>query len=359
MPPEIDDRGSTQSTASVFDLLSFHQGFSANENNQAAKPEQDKITFTNPYLHSVLPALDSRPNPFDYHQKGDAKPALPLPSVDIKPNTPDSSDKKPIEPKPFVPPTDVKPLPAPDGTDGAYTLPFQPDKSPIVQLYERKQGARQAGSGGALPPIDAIPNPSDLIRPVQPTPGPDLRPSPSPEVKPSPGPEPWPRPNPKPPDLIPKPLDDIKPTDYRPDPPSDLINKLEPKYETSDVGKAVRMAKELGVPLAVHIGASWCHYCVEMERKTWPSVEGSASKQGSLQGKMVVLHLDVDQQRSLRGEDARLASELTKNRGTSVPIIRVFKVDSQGAITKTNENRGAINSQSKLEEFLVKGGVRK
>lgn len=307
-------------------------------------PAQNEIKVPGDLSHLL-------PNPFTFHQ-GDKtlpRPAEPGPVI-----------SRPGEPAPFVPPKDVTPLPVPPTpspelppevkplpADRIPTIEIDPQfppgsgKSPIVEAYERKQGARHAGSG-TLPPIDAIPLPSDLTPPV-PVPGP--QPGPKPDIAP------W-----APPKVDDKP--EIKPVDFRPN-PSDLISKLEPKYETSDVATAVKMAKETGLPLAVHVGASWCGYCVQMEQNTWPAVEGTGNQKGSLQGKVVVLHMDVDHARNLQGEDARLANEILKNRGSSVPILRVFKVDQSGNFTKTAENRGAINSKSGLENFLIKGGVQR
>lgn len=386
MPPEIDNSKPKEEAQPLIDFLAFHQGSTNNDGSSLPNKSSGKETsleITDPYnLHQGLSSLarvlsqapkaegaserrsdtldasaqkpasqsaNSRPNPFSYHQG--EKPG-PKPETPAKPED---------EPKPFVPPADVKPLPqtekeAPKPTDqtSENKNANKEGKSPIVEAYERKQGARIAGNGNTLPAIDAIPGPNDLTPPA---PGPNPNPQPN-DFKP-----PWQQDKPKP-DLPPwvapdtKPDQPVKPVDYRPD-PSDLISKLEPKYETKDVATAVKMAQETGLPLAVHIGAEWCGYCVQMERNTWPAVEGDGKTKGSMQGKVVVLHLDVDDQKGLRGESAKQAGEITKNRGSSIPILRVFKVDVGGKLTMTAENRGAINSKTQLENFLIKGGAKR
>ncbi len=401
MPPEIEDLSPKAEPAVpaeplLIDYFSFHQNAITGANDSNSKGQQASIEFSNPYAyHQGLDSLakvlnkpqanagspsesagnteqkagpdsaarpdnvicvDGRCRPmtqaeieafqnkikpgqtkqidlnspfnFDWHQKGDGTPGKPEPF-----NKPGTDQTQPPKPQDKI--TDQPPANIPDSKSG---------KSSIVEAYERRQGARNAGSG-YLPPIDAIPN--DL-RP--PSPGTNPGPGPSDLRPPSPGPDlpPW----------TPPKDNNVKPTDFTPK-PNDQIENIKPKYETDEIGEAVRLAKETGLPLAVHIGASWCHYCVEMERNTWPAVEGSNGRKGSMQGKVVVLHLDVDDAKSLRGEDARYASEILKNRGSSIPIIRMFSVDQSGSFSKTNENRGAINSRSQLESFLIRGGAKR
>lgn len=370
------DKGKGTSTVSPADAKESKPGASTGE----AKPigAADTAKRSSEITHLL-------PNPFDFHQ-GDKTPVKPAPQpADKTPAKPDPSlppfdfhqgDKTPgkpgpAEPKPFTPPADVTPIPVPPPEprpDAHDKVPAPTDisdvnilggKSSVVAAYERRQGARHAGNGNNLPPIDAIPGPKDLTPPV---PGPrpnDLTP-PAPGPRPSDfAPTPGPRPDVAP--WVPPKIDDkppVKPVDFRPD-RDDLISKLEPKYETTDVATAVKMAKGTGLPLAVHIGASWCGYCVQMEQNTWPSVEGTGNRKGSMQGKVVVLHVDVDHARNLRGDNAKLANEILRDRGGSVPLLRVFKVDEQGKLTKTAENHGAINSKSGLENFLIKGGVKR
>ena len=369
----------------------------AKEKNSGAGAGEAKPRGAADNVKRSADTIHVMPNPFEFHQGADKKPAQPAPSqtTDKTPAKPDPSptlppfdfhqgDKTPVQPgpveppRPFTPPSDVKPIPVPPPEprpDARDKTPAPTDisdpnilggKSSVVAAYERRQGARHAGNGNNLPPIDAIPGPNDLTPPV---PGPrpnDLTPPPpgprpNDLTPPPPGPRPsdlTPVPRPEPAPWVPPKIDDkpaIKPVDHR----EELISKLEPKYETSDVATAVKMAKDLGLPLAVHIGAEWCGYCVQMERNTWPSVEGTADRKGSMQGKVVVLHVDIDHARNLRGENAKLAQEILRDRGGSVPLLRVFKVDEQGGLTKTAENHGAINSKSGLEQFLIKGGVKR
>lgn len=392
MPPEIDDhKPKNEQPLPLIDLFSFHQGSLLNDQTQGAKPH-GSIEISDPFayhqgLNSLAKVLNGdqaktaartkdeqspakedklpggktpdgyicldgicRPmtaaekaaketketilpaNPFEFHQRGKASPWA------VQPPRPFPDNRTPELPQPSKPadrPND-NPIPLKPGdrsNDNSNLLQeTKSGKSAIVEAYERRQGARHAGAGGLLPAIDAIPFPGDLT-PPSPGPRPDIAP--------------W---------TQPKPDVNVKPADFRPE-PSDLISKLEPKYETNDVATAVKMARDTGLPLAVHIGAQWCHYCTEMERNTWPSVEGTANSKGSMQGKMVMLHLDVDHAQSLAGDDAKFAREILRNRGGSVPLLRVFKVDSSGNLSKTAENPGAISNKTALENFLRRGGV--
>jgi thiol-disulfide isomerase/thioredoxin len=398
MPPEIDNSKPRTEALPLIDFYSFNQGsINMSEKSPAQPANREKsgvLEICDPFVfnqglsfvgkgatadRAAATASDNRNAsgatgqvPFDFHQ-GDRTPGtMPapfIPQVDFRPSAP--------EVKPPVP-GDLTPRPQDRTRDiPSPSIPGASGKSPIVEAYERRQGARHAGLN-PLPAIDPIPGPSDLV-PPSPGPRPDLiPPSPGPRpndwTPPSPGPGPGPAPDlppwtPPKPDLNPRPdvapwtppRPDVRPDlrpDVRPD-RTDLISKLEPKYETSDIATAVKMARDTGLPLAVHIGASWCGYCVQMEQDTWPLVEGTNNRRGSMQGKVVVLHMDVDQARYLQGEGKQYANEVLKNRGGSVPLLRVFKVDQSGQFTKTAENHGAINSRSSLEAFLERGGVQR
>ena len=360
MFPEIDNLEPKLEPKPLFDFYGFNQGsINLGERSSAAhkEPPGAALEMSDPYGFSqglntragVLSGIDETHRAsmkekiescrgqfvgldFDQANRG----ARPSP---FAPFTPETKEPALIEhlanpPLPF----DYLPIPGKNAGDISRTfMPAASGKSSIVEAYERRQGARHAGNG-TLPSIDPVPLPGDFSPPSHlPGPRPDL--------------PPW---TPSHTDVDPN----YRPVDVRPD-RTELISKLEPKYETSNVAKAVKMAEATGLPLAVHIGASWCGYCVQMEQNTWPSVEGSPNQHGSLQGKVVVLHMDVDQARNLQGESKHFADEILKNRGQSVPLLRVFKVDSSGHLTKTAENHGALNSRSALESFLVKGGVRK
>ncbi|MBX9688296.1 MAG: thioredoxin family protein [Candidatus Obscuribacterales bacterium] len=377
---------------------------------EGGKTEEKKIDFLLPpdagqNKIKFIPGLTNRSS--DVSSPKEAAPLVDgshlLPSPFKPAGQPEAKDIKPApaEPGKFAPPSDSRALNIPKPDDSAIRTPASPlpsslvGKSVVVEAYERRQGARQAGNNSNLPPLDAIPMPSPRPDLTPPLPSPNNKPSDfapwaPPKVDPNVRPTDYQRPNPN--DLIPPSPQDFNrpgpsnpgdfrpvnpgehrkpspsdfmqnPRDFRPPSdikaPSDLISKIEPKYETNDVATAVKMARDTGLPLAVHIGASWCHYCVEMEQKAWPSVEGSNGRKGSMQGKVVVLHLDVDQQRSLRGESAQMAAEITRNRGGSVPIIRVFSVDQSGRLTKTAENSGAIMDKRALENFLIRGGAKR
>lgn len=293
-----------------------------------------------------------RPSPFASPKDDNAsvpKPAIPVLAPEIAPKPPEVTPKPvlppEITPKPVLPPevrpnpvlpAEIAPKPSDKLADNPVPLPAkEPSKSAIVEAYERKQGARQAGAG-AMPAIDPIPN--DVTPPTpRPVPRPDIAPwtPPKPEIDPR-----------------------VKPEDQRPD-RDKLISRLEPKYETHDVAKAVQLAKDTGLPLAVHIGAPDCIWCVRMEENVWPGVEGTRNQKGSMQGKVVVLHINTYDVPKLQGESRSRADEITKDLGGGIPVLRVFKVDESGKITKTAQNDGAIMKKTDLENFLIEGGARR
>lgn len=233
-----------------------------------------------------------------------------------------------------------------------------------VQSYEQKQGGRIAGSNVA-PPIDFAPKtlPSNTV----------------------PGTIPDSRPNPTDTNYRPKPQDsftplqpgenrpfvpqetkngpmvipdaNVKPAEYRPD-TKEQIDKLETRFETDNAAEAIKMAKELGLPLAVHVGASWCGPCQTMDKHVWPAIEGPAGTANSLKGKVVTLHIDVDQMKELTGEARQAANSVASGVG-SLPTIRVFSVDQgTGRLTQKVQGTGGKSIQ-KLTELLQQGGVRK
>ncbi len=380
MNPEIDIAKPKTEAVPQIDFYGFNQtSISFNDKNNSKAPEPHSLEMSDPYalnqglkalagtladIAQNLPAKSSKlPGTLDQLKP----PADQAPPSAFKFNPGDHSPADAL--KPFNQPADLRPVstdvkptwtPSPIGdvkpfADSTTEVNHVPGasifgKSPIIDAYERKQGARQAGSGTYLPSIDAIPMPTN-----------NFPPSPAPQPRydiPAPGPGPktqrelpaWLRP-----EVQPQPY---RPEEQRPN-PSDLINRIEPKYETDDIATAVKMAKDSGLPLAVHIGASWCGPCQNMENNVWPGVEGSSGHKGSLQGKMVVLHLDVDKAPELRGQSAAFAHKLMADRGGSVPLLRVFKVSQDGSITKTAQHVGGLGSKAELERFLQTGGVRK
>ena len=418
MPPEINDHRNQKDELPSFDNYSLHQGSKTmNKETTAGRSNavSGSIEFTDPYkfhqqrltqterssaggaqvsrISSQAFAALEKPNYQDQKSPSNGGHLLPNPFA------PQATDNRQAQIPPYNPPPEQRPAPQPDlpprvvlppdnnqkieerpGTrpwELIVPAPNGTDRSPIVDAYSQKQGARHAGDH-TLPLIDATPGRRDFVPPpARPDLPPTVGPRPDqplpvrPQVQPAPGTRPdipqWTPPRPgtyPPPDVAPwtqpKPQIDqqVKPVDFRPD-RADIIATIEPKYETNDIAKAVKLAKDAGLPLAVHIGASWCGYCVQMERNTWPSVEGTNNSRGSLQGKVVVLHLDVDQAQSLRGEKQQLANEILRDRGGSVPLLRVFKIDDSGRLKRTAEHTGAISNKAALENFLIGGGVKR
>ena len=128
------------------------------------------------------------------------------------------------------------------------------------------------------------------------------------------------------------------------------------RYETENILDAVKAAQTQGLPLVVQIGASWCPHCQAME-KLWPNIEGSATSTGSMQGKAVFLHLDVDKAKKLTGPNAGLAQMIQEGvRG--FPTFKVFSIDNKNMITVNAFAVGEM-SQSQLEAVIIKGGAKK
>lgn len=233
-----------------------------------------------------------------------------------------------------------------------------------VQSYEQKQGGRIAGSNVA-PPIDFAPRtlPSNTV----PSTIPDSRTNPTDtNYRPKPQDSFTPlQPGENRP-LVPQeskngpmviPDANVKPAEYRPD-TKEQIDKLETRFETDNAAEAIKMAKELGLPLAVHVGASWCGPCQTMDKHVWPAIEGPAGTANSLKGKVVTLHIDVDQMKELTGEARQAANRVASGVG-SLPTIRVFSVDQgTGKLTQKVQGTGGKSIQ-KLTELLQQGGVRK
>lgn len=280
----------------------------------------------------------------------------------------DPTTKPSAETKPAAelnPPSDAKPA---DKTQRAEIVEPRDGKGGrnAVQNYEQKQGARIAGSNVA-PPIDSVPRtlPSNLIpghdsRPSNPQQS-DLRPK---QTQPQDSFTPFQPGDNRP--IVPAnhrtdsaqliPDANVKPAEYRPEVP-DVKDQLKQRYETHDAAQAIKMAKELGLPLAVHIGASWCGPCRTMDATVWPKVEGTEKTKGTLQGKMVTLHIDVDEMSGLKGDAAKAAQSVASN-PAGYPTIRVFSVDgSTGKLTQQIQKSGGLSVDG-LTRLLQQGGVR-
>lgn len=262
-------------------------------------------------------------------------------------------------------------------TDGQAEI--DPSKQPAsqgdstVDSYTRKQGARVAGSNVA-PPIDLSPRqPSQLVpnsdarqipdaksqpdatrdfRPIQPkTQSDGSKPvyNPFPDGPKKDGPA---QTADKAPVFIPdanvKAAEFVQPGRDRP--------QLEKRYDTADVATALRTSKELGLPLVVHIGSTNCGPCRSMESKVWPEVEGDAEKKGSMEGKMVALHLNVDDLGQLNAKDQTLANWLQSG-VTGYPTIRVFQHDGKNW-TRTASDSGYMRKE-KLEGLIISGSKKR
>ena len=214
------------------------------------------------------------PNPFKFHQN-DSSPFGPAKKPEL-PNSPKDT--------PTAPTTDAtaqpgdKPAPA--------NIPGSPTgKSSIVEAYERRQGARIAGSN-SLPPIDAIPS---NLRPPQPG---DLNPP-----QPGPGNKPWEAP--KPGDVTPwvppfkvdnevKPADFVTPAprDNTPDPADARVKHVD---NMADFEREVLNSK---VPVIVDFYATWCGPCKQLA----PNLEQTAQDYG---GKVKVVKIDAERARDV------------------------------------------------------------
>lgn len=211
---------------------------------------------------SALDALIN--NPFKFHQNDKTpagpsdRPALPVPPKDQPAQPAQPGDRTTDNP---VPPN----------------IPGSPvGKSPIVEAYERRQGARIAGSN-PLPPIDAIP---DNLRP--PNPGGDLRPP-----QPNPG-RPWdaPKPSDVTPWVPPRRDPDVKPADFRPadntPDPSDARVK-----HVNNMDQFEQEVLNSKVPVIVDFYATWCGPCKQLA----PNLEQTAKDYG---GKVKVIKIDAE-----------------------------------------------------------------
>lgn len=175
------------------------------------------------------------------------------------------------------------------------------DESPAVKKYREGQGNK---------PAQGPTGPSDSVKPDD---------KPKPDVKDKT-------------DDKSKPDDKAKPTD------------IKDKYDTKDVQAAIKAAKDSGLPLVVHVGASWCGPCRQMEAGSWPQVEKD------LKGKAVFLHLDGDQARNLKGDDKTAAEQFTKG-VTGYPTIKVGTVDDKGTFQPADSQSGYM-SPSRLRSYL-------
>lgn len=126
--------------------------------------------------------------------------------------------------------------------------------------------------------------------------------------------------------------------------------KVEGRFETADLEQAVQTSKDKNIPFVVQVGASWCHFCQNMEKNIWPQVEG---KDG-LPEKAVILHLDYDESASFDGKAAELAGKL-KEGVKGFPTLKIFNPGMEGQALV--EHSGAL-SVDKLKDFLKSGGVK-
>lgn len=308
------------------------------------------------------PATDQKPVT-DQKPTTEQKPAELKPSTDAKPN----ADNKPATDE--KPATDAKPATETKTADQTKTAEIVEPRDgrggtrTAVQSYEQKQGGRIAGSNVA-PPIDFAPRtlPSNTVPGTIPDSRPNptdanYRPKPQDSFTPiQPGenrPFTPPQETKNGPMVIPD--ANVKPAEYRPD-SKEQLDKLQTRFETDNAAEAIKTAKELGVPLAVHIGATWCGPCQAMDKTVWPVIEGPAGKAGSLKGKVVTLHLDVDQMRELTGDAARAANSVGSG-VSKMPTIRVFSVDGNGKLTQQVQKTGGM-SLDVLTNLLQQGGVR-
>ena len=122
--------------------------------------------------------------------------------------------------------------------------------------------------------------------------------------------------------------DKVKPVEPRPEAPQPRLEdkqpkeKLEHKYTTQEVEKAVQQAKERGLPLVVHVGASWCGPCRQMEAGVWPRIEKE------MHGKAVFLHIDADQASQLGGRAGQLAGALKAGVSSYPTIMAINPTDA-------------------------------
>lgn len=384
-PLQSERDGGNLKTLVVADPYRLSMDLAAGARAQAAPPknEHGSLKLSDPYANCPRPAC-----PFDGPVQKSQTEMAKIPTLkeqleqlqvkekaktdpttastdskeqDLKATTKPNAETKP--PAELKPPADAKPITDAKPSDKTQTAELVEPRDGkggqnAVQNYEQKQGARIAGTNVA-PPLEIGPRtqPSNTI------PGtiPDSRPSKPSQPQDSftpftPGDN---RP------IVPasnqtdgKPLipdANVKPA-FRPD-ATDVRDQLKNRYETHEAAEALKMAKELGLPLAVHVGASWCGPCRAMESGSWPAVEGTANKKGSLQGKMVTLHIDVDDMKNLSGENAKAAQMVASN-PAGYPTIRVFNVDaSTGKVNQTIQKSGGM-SAAVLTNLLQQGGIR-
>jgi len=133
----------------------------------------------------------------------------------------------------------------------------------------------------------------------------------------------------------------------RPDNPRPDAN-VKPRYETSEIEEAVRLAKENNLPLVVHIGASWCGPCRTMEANAWPGVE----RDGSLNKKAIYLHIDADRAKELGGAAGDLANQIMSG-VSGYPTIKVLTVGDGGTVNQVDSKSGGM-AEGQLKEFIRK-----
>lgn len=150
-------------------------------------------------------------------------------------------------------------------------------------------------------------------------------------------------PDDKKPDVKP---DKPKPDDVKPD------GQIKPRYETSQISEALELAAKNNLPVIVHVGASWCGPCRQMESGAWPAIE----KDANLNSKAIYLHLDVDKARQLSGEAGAAAKELMRG-VTGYPTIKAFSATTNDGkrptLTPIDSRVGGL-SADQLREFVEK-----
>ena len=405
LSPLMSDRqdAGQQKSLQLGDPFKLSFDLAAAPRAQAAAPpksEQGSLKLSNPYDNCVRPACPfddpSQPRANDLSKIPSLKEQLAELQLKLTPKTEatdaaaaaakgatekkaEAEQKAPADAKA---PAELKPAADAKPATDAKTQPndkAQPQESKqvgpnAVQNYEQRQGGRTAGSnvapaldfGPRTVPSNTIPNPNQQAdyrpKPSQPqdsfTP---FRPGDNRPVVPA---------NTQPRDgttFIPD--ANVQPAEHRTDANDHLVDKTRMKFGTSDAAKAIATAKALGVPLAVHIGASWCKPCRDMERLAWPQIEGDGPH--SMKGKVVTLHVDIDEASSLASNHVRpketAEQKVARQEATKAinsvatdpegyPTLRVYTF-ANGTPTMTIQESGGKGAAD-LKRFLIQGGVK-